>query len=645
MNPAVRLILFGMLGALLVCSEAFAQKPAALYLADENGIHQIDVATKARETVIPLLLRDPGNIHIDPSTNKLYWADYIFREETGLIQRSNLDGSDIETIAVPGLGKPKDLVLDTEAGMMYWTSSEPQAIYRANLDGSFGEMIVSDLPGPPSEISIDYEAGKIYWTELNTSAIKRANLDGSEVETLVMYALGAPRYIFLDIDESLMYWVDESAFAIRRANLDGSEMTTLISTTGKPSGMAIDTQSGIIYWAELPSFGAPRKLRRANLDGSGIEDIIATTSSFFPENLTFDPQSNQLYWLDRFGRRIQRAPIDGSTVENVLIGVTSPFKFDIDTKNQKIYWADHGTNKIQRANMDGSNVEDLFEQQLLVESVQVDPDKEMVYWANWEIKKGKMDGTSSESLSSSVFHVLHMELDSESGTLYWIDQGVDLVQSYNLNGNSVQDLIAGYQAFDLALDTKDNTLYFAMYDKIQQYSFSTATFEDILIPEVPGNIRLFLDTYERKLYWLEQDAPQDSENVTILRSNLDGTNIEVFFKPEAFPFDMVLVPDTLTRASTEYEHPSSGSLTLSSPYPQPFHSSTSLTYSLPQAASMDVRVFDMLGREVDVIYTGTRPAGKYEVTWDASDLPSGMYMVRATSEWGEQVVRTVVKVD
>jgi len=43
---------------------------------------------------------------------------------------------------------------------------------------------------------------------------------------------------------------------------------------------------------------------------------------------------------------------------------------------------------------------------------------------------------------------------------------------------------------------------------------------------------------------------------------------------------------------------------------------------------VDLRVFDLLGREVAVLVNGVRNAGTYDVSFDASSLPSGVYLAR-----------------
>jgi hypothetical protein len=67
-------------------------------------------------------------------------------------------------------------------------------------------------------------------------------------------------------------------------------------------------------------------------------------------------------------------------------------------------------------------------------------------------------------------------------------------------------------------------------------------------------------------------------------------------------------------------------------YPNPFSSSTTIRYGLPESASVDVAVYDILGRLVTRLVQDERPAGFHEVEWDALVLASGVYLVRFSTE-------------
>jgi hypothetical protein len=67
-------------------------------------------------------------------------------------------------------------------------------------------------------------------------------------------------------------------------------------------------------------------------------------------------------------------------------------------------------------------------------------------------------------------------------------------------------------------------------------------------------------------------------------------------------------------------------VTLAHNYPNPFNPSTTIEYNLPAKGLVQLVVFDMLGRVVDRLVGGEMGAGHHAVSWDASDLPSGMYV-------------------
>lgn len=67
---------------------------------------------------------------------------------------------------------------------------------------------------------------------------------------------------------------------------------------------------------------------------------------------------------------------------------------------------------------------------------------------------------------------------------------------------------------------------------------------------------------------------------------------------------------------------------LHAPAPNPVLSRTTLRYDLPEIARVRLVLFDVLGRRVAVVEDEERAMGQHEVTLDAADLPSGVYLVR-----------------
>ena len=61
------------------------------------------------------------------------------------------------------------------------------------------------------------------------------------------------------------------------------------------------------------------------------------------------------------------------------------------------------------------------------------------------------------------------------------------------------------------------------------------------------------------------------------------------------------------------------------PYPNPFNPSTKIKYSIPQIVKVQIKILDILGKEVVTLVDEEQSAGTYEVKWNAEKLPSGIY--------------------
>ena len=65
-----------------------------------------------------------------------------------------------------------------------------------------------------------------------------------------------------------------------------------------------------------------------------------------------------------------------------------------------------------------------------------------------------------------------------------------------------------------------------------------------------------------------------------------------------------------------------------SAYPNPFNSQMTITYSLPTAADVELKLFDLTGREITTLVSGNKQPGVHTATLTATDLPSGLYFVQ-----------------
>jgi hypothetical protein len=71
--------------------------------------------------------------------------------------------------------------------------------------------------------------------------------------------------------------------------------------------------------------------------------------------------------------------------------------------------------------------------------------------------------------------------------------------------------------------------------------------------------------------------------------------------------------------------------TLYQNYPNPFNPSTQISYSIAKSEHVTLKVFDLLGKDVAVLFDGIRQAGQYKVTFDGAALASGVYFYQLQS--------------
>lgn len=79
-------------------------------------------------------------------------------------------------------------------------------------------------------------------------------------------------------------------------------------------------------------------------------------------------------------------------------------------------------------------------------------------------------------------------------------------------------------------------------------------------------------------------------------------------------------------------------------YPNPFNPVTSIKFDLIKSGDAEIKIYDILGKEVAVLVNEKFKAGSYSVNWDASAYPSGLYFYRlTTSEYTEVKKMLMVK--
>ncbi|MDI4232749.1 3-hydroxyacyl-CoA dehydrogenase [Bradyrhizobium sp. Arg237L] len=267
---------------------------------------------------------------------------------------------------------PRLFVLELNAG----------CIHSMNVDGSNKKTIVTGCRFPDG-IVVDVEAGHIYWTNmgvpsLNDGSIERADLDGRNRKTIVAEGdTHTPKQIILDKQAGKLYWCDREGMRVMRANLDGSQLETLIEAghgdadrrdqTRWCVGLTIDPRHNKIYWTQKgPDNGGQGRIFCANVEipkGETAEKR-SDVKVFFdglpePIDLELDLKSRLLYWTDRGdaprGNTVSRASIDHKPAEPeiVLNHLMEAIGIALDVPHDRIFVTDFA-GSLYSSRLDGS---------------------------------------------------------------------------------------------------------------------------------------------------------------------------------------------------------------------------------------------------------------------------------------------------
>ena len=262
-------------------------------------------------------------------------------------------------------------------------------------------------------------------------------------------------------------------------NCSSAVTVTVGGTVTPPSG------GSKLYWSDWGT----DKIQRADLDGSSVEDLVSGAGLNGPDGLSLDLTGGKIYWADAGTNRIQRSNLDGSGVEDLVTGLGIPYGLALDVSGGKMYWTTRQTNKIQRANLNGSAIEDLVTSGLTFPgALALDVSGGKMYWTNsgaGKIQRANLSGTNVEDLvTSGLSSPTGLALDVSGGRMYWTDRGTDKIQRSNLSGTNVEDLVtSGLDSPNgLALDVSGGKMYWADAgtDKVQRASLNGSGVEDLL---------------------------------------------------------------------------------------------------------------------------------------------------------------------
>ncbi|MDI6767871.1 MAG: T9SS type A sorting domain-containing protein [Bacteroidota bacterium] len=77
-------------------------------------------------------------------------------------------------------------------------------------------------------------------------------------------------------------------------------------------------------------------------------------------------------------------------------------------------------------------------------------------------------------------------------------------------------------------------------------------------------------------------------------------------------------------------------------YPNPFNGNTIIRYAISTISNVNIKVFDILGREVTTLVNEQETPGRYSIQWDASGYQSGVYTYRLTDGKHQETKKLII---
>jgi hypothetical protein len=252
-------------------------------------------------TLVPNAGTGPDGIAVDLENGFIYWTNMgVPANDDGYVRRAKLDGSDVSTIVPAGVTyTPKQLRLDAAGGKLYWSDREGMRVQRSNVDGSNVETLLTVATGATARtdasnwcvgVALDLTGGYFYWSQKGPDngmegSLRRAHIAmpiGETAETrsdveVLFEGLPEPVDIDVDVENGFIYWTDRGDDTVNRAPIEIPSGSTaanrddreiLVRNVGEAIGVDLDPARGRFFYTS-----ATGQLGRAALDGTDAVEL------------------------------------------------------------------------------------------------------------------------------------------------------------------------------------------------------------------------------------------------------------------------------------------------------------------------------------------------------------------------------------
>lgn len=134
------------------------------------------------------------------------------------------------------------------------------------------------------------------------------------------------------------------------------------------------------------------------------------------------------------------------------------------------------------------------------------------------------------------------------------------------------------------------------------------------------------NTYDLSLDWLIQSEADNFIYPWVVGDSIIIIPRKMLHDGDSWLIDTDLFNQSALNNSDSAVKPES--FKLGTPYPNPFNPVIAIEYSLSYTSKIKLTIYDLLGRQVEILYNGKQYLGNYTISWDASNYSSGVYFIK-----------------
>ncbi|XP_014204223.1 vitellogenin receptor [Copidosoma floridanum] len=299
------------------CFEGFALKldrvtckatgpPMKIITATQDDIRTISPSLAQKSVTV--VAQFPGTeitgLDVNSRENTIYWSN----ENLGTINKIQVDTKKI-TSATDGVGRPEMLALDWITNNVYFFDNQREPLIKAcNVDANKTAIIVRIKGSKTRVTAITLEPIKeiLFWGEVEWKVlfdkpkgeIRRSDLMGNNIKVIVNDTLGIVSGLTIDHQRSLIYWADNYLASVECVDFDGNNRKAILADlVSKPIGLNFFEDS--LYW-QAETSGV---LRKHQLYGNTVYHLLVVSSSNLSRLFALAQVSRQPHTEDRCATR------------------------------------------------------------------------------------------------------------------------------------------------------------------------------------------------------------------------------------------------------------------------------------------------------------------------------------------------------